>query len=973
VPFADSRAAQQQPPRILELNLTRSESNAEHNFMVSPEGRVNFNNQLKQLIGSIQYSNDYDVHTALILAPSYAKTIDEKYYAQDKNVWQRCREYVDLFGIMQKNENALDILIEEAKATLRTWGSQAPTFMLTNSKLTMQMTMTPEQTSYFAHGIDGQRKLAQGPMLPSYRGLNIINSRSFSTEEGARPRDMLDRRVRVAEYYAVRKVPYKNGKLEYPNDYVELYDQSRDQMFRLTFQELHDHAELPGDENLSDFSGMDPQLKARCYDYNATTRCWSNPSRNKFHMGDSYDDGFDGNHSFESINMGVNNSTYGFENTHFDQVLNWDGNQEDSVPSTLGPNFASAELYKKFSETETDRDFAKFRDEVMQPDNTDKFTFEGDEGKTYTSGKLLINSKDMKLPALTDEEFEGRKLAISLEDELCTNPQANAFVKTMIQQDTLNKVWPYTTAIARKDSTGTGFFVPSNFVLWLKPSSGKEVSASGKEVSASDAQTSFVNSMNPKVFRDAAESNQQLATFLFKLIKIAYSVFNCGGDNKMTEEDLKKSHEFLRTTGLAVFREQGGNLNEYMEIYDLFESKFPQLKALYTTLTVDLTKIDNNTLTPELKTTIREIYQARQAWVLILLRYYYQSVEIYGNSGTTQTTIFPTGITVQGYFRNDIMDPVAREQLSSVGLSIPQLAEYLRQIYTYTPANGDAKEEEMVALLASTQYIAKCTNTEKEKAYLGLYDPAPDMKNMYNVIFEPAKYIDHLYLTTTGQWKRHNETFKSTNPSEPIRYSGTKLQFMNEWADILLMFAMTSMFKPRQSGIPEVPRPPQRNGTPPKQQQSTKRQPENSPQGNSQTSKPQKQNLQQPVDGTQSHRDFVIVRPCIEHQMLGVIMGRGGKDELGCTFWGQTELSVYDDSMHGHFPSNLSSCLFLLLRLLCGVISDKVLKRALCDLQENGECRTSITSARWCSTNATLSAVGTYVSTATTVEMTIVV
>lgn len=49
-------------------------------------------------------------------------------------------------------------------------------------------------------------------------------------------------------------------------------------------------------------------------------------------------------------------------------------------------------------------------------------------------------------------------------------------------------------------------------------------------------------------------------------------------------------------------------------------------------------------------------------------------------------------------------------------------------------------------------------------------------------------------------------------------------------------------------------------------------------------------------------RDFVVVRPVIEHQMLGVVMGRGGKDELGCTFWGQTELSVYDDSMHGFSP-----------------------------------------------------------------------
>ena len=64
-------------------------------------------------------------------------------------------------------------------------------------------------------------------------------------------------------------------------------------------------------------------------------------------------------------------------------------------------------------------------------------------------------------------------------------------------------------------------------------------------------------------------------------------------------------------------------------------------------------------------------------------------------------------------------------------------------------------------------------------------------------------------------------------------------------------------------------------------------------------------------------RDFIVVRPCIEHQMLGVVMGRGGKDELGCTFWGQTELSVYDDSMHGPCLAKLPVCLLLtLLRCL---------------------------------------------------------
>jgi hypothetical protein len=44
--------------------------------------------------------------------------------------------------------------------------------------------------------------------------------------------------------------------------------------------------------------------------------------------------------------------------------------------------------------------------------------------------------------------------------------------------------------------------------------------------------------------------------------------------------------------------------------------------------------------------------------------------------------------------------------------------------------------------------------------------------------------------------------------------------------------------------------------------------------------------------------EIVVVLPNIEHQMLGIIMGQGGEN-LGHTLWGQTELSCYDDSMHG--------------------------------------------------------------------------
>jgi len=211
----------------------------EHNFMMSQAGMENFSNQVKQLVGSIQMSNDLDVHIALVQAPSYAKEYMEKYSATDKTPFQICREYVDLFGMMQKNPNALDILIEEAKIRLRIWGAPEPTFLLCNSKLTFNMQMTPERTNYVTQGIDGVKRLRQGPDITSYRGLNIINSRAYSMETGTVPRDVLRRRVRVAEYYRVP--PQKDNKWE-----LELYDESRDTWFKLTPEDLDRYADLSG-------------------------------------------------------------------------------------------------------------------------------------------------------------------------------------------------------------------------------------------------------------------------------------------------------------------------------------------------------------------------------------------------------------------------------------------------------------------------------------------------------------------------------------------------------------------------------------------------------------------------------------------------------------------------------------------------------------------------------------------------------
>ena len=175
----------------------------EHNFMMSEEGRKNFYHRVQQVVGSIQKTNDLHVHMALIKCGSYFRKVREKYYRDSHSMEDEIRDYVNMFGMVQKNVNALDILIEDAKQLLRGWGASEPNFLLLNSRLTFSLQMNPERTQYITQGPDGQRRLEQGPDVKAYRGIRIIHSRAFPIEEGSAPRDLLRRRVRVSEFYII--------------------------------------------------------------------------------------------------------------------------------------------------------------------------------------------------------------------------------------------------------------------------------------------------------------------------------------------------------------------------------------------------------------------------------------------------------------------------------------------------------------------------------------------------------------------------------------------------------------------------------------------------------------------------------------------------------------------------------------------------------------------------------------------------
>lgn len=208
----------------------------EHNFLASAAGLQNFQRQLTQLVGSIQLTNNLDVHIALLQAPSYQKTVDEKYYDNTRTLHRAGKMFCDLFGIMQKIPNALDIIIEDARNHLSTWGSPPPTFLLCPSSLTAQLTMLPERTEYLTNGPAGPARLAKGPDLPSYRGLSIIHSQKFELEKGRVPRNVLKRRVRVAEYYWIDESS--------PQTVIGLYNQKMDSMEHFTKAGLIQSSEI---------------------------------------------------------------------------------------------------------------------------------------------------------------------------------------------------------------------------------------------------------------------------------------------------------------------------------------------------------------------------------------------------------------------------------------------------------------------------------------------------------------------------------------------------------------------------------------------------------------------------------------------------------------------------------------------------------------------------------------------------------
>jgi len=866
----------------------------EHNFMMTPKGRENFQNQLNQLVGSIQYSNDLDVHMALILAPSYEKHMLEKYNNFNKSPTQSIREYVDLFGFMQKNQNALDILIEEAKRKLKLWGGPMPNFMLTNSKLTFQLTMTPERTNYITQGIDGVKRLRQGPDLSSYRGVSIIPSRSFSMEAGQPPRDVMRRRVRVAEYYRITPDTGNHEKA------WELYNEDRDTFFTLTFLDLL---------KMGYFSEM------RQYRYNNDGR----PRPIGEELGGNFGGTLGGDFG---ETLGCDDDDLG---DHFLGVGPGQKNRP-KTPASMGPSnyFRMISFIMRLSihfwsnggfqgRYQDDlynfmKDFAKKEssvanmEELENPDRWQSYVDEIFQDKNHPFGKALKNWGDLLKNKKRNDAF---KSDID-QDPSSTSPTAQPAISTEVLSEWNDLLHEVDHSVS---SDVTVLIPPEKLLASFTGDSSVFVPFLGNlHFTTQNIKSDLKQSLRrvPPGITQLLANSQAPYPRKFTTTRTAHSLCNpCTFEKHSlgTPEYLETSillhrlfQRYASPTSFLQVQENSIHFNpeclarNHLHVGDMFLQPLgailePNHPLHHENLPLGLTK------------------EVAESWILTeeVLDLLYHHPERHHLACQIAAGISGSNLSKAEYSVK-VNEQIELAFAGNNWTSPKGVASSLH-VYTYTPQDS---------YLLSQEYInPKSPLGAKFHSKLKQFAPRGVLTN---------KYLHSLTLLENNQdhpWMQPATATKGkANPSSLAKHLAVRLHsdayapYKNDLADSIGAHRLQEQilthlsnnvqldvahhqnhpdFTEHSLGIPQlgfldIIRSPPANALP---------RVVNGFERNVATIMQDIKNLVSPKNW-----EFIIIRPNIEHYMLGIILGQSG-DSLGNTLWGQTELSVYDDAQHG--------------------------------------------------------------------------
>ena len=779
----------------------------EHNFMKSAAGMETSRNQLQQMVGSIQYSNDFDVHMALISAPSYARTVAEKYFSSNKNPSQIIREYIDLFGIIQKNPNALDLLIEEAKAVMKNWGGKEPTFLLTNPKLTIQLQMSPERTNYVTQGYDGIKRLRTGPNIDSYRNLNIVKSRAFSLDDGVQPRDVLRRRVRVAEYYRI--IP-NSGHKEY-----QLYDQSKDAWFTLTLEDLYNMSTLPGESQDGETQPGETQPGETQPGETQQGGEKQGEAQNKFVWKDFHQEGRqvakypdDGNRRLPKnlYNFGVRNATR---------------NAGTETSRSLPASETSHSLPALPFDSKTWFD-SPYNNKIALLPSIGSVHLSGDGAKTLSCGTVYYDDKEKKF---SQTASQGTNHITSSSDHtrdayIC----ASAWLGGGLFCDTTYHFCP-TNTLERPLCNWSSLHVDEGHI----PGS-----------SNSDSETMF-RAYRPNSFAFKWENQHSIENLMLDT-KSGFSQEQVIAGSFANMEFNKETCEFLLgKCGLendVVAKECYFLLVPHMSITTDHKEIVQKLGLL-----------DNDGKNP---------------WKTVLMT-------------LLMAVIHP----------NENVRNTAKVCLRHTGINFESLGSKLKSLLRNYSSNNEVQNHVFGDELSNQLYSGVTENIQQNQ---GLYDQFECAKTGNETVPTHARI-----LQAACKDKSHEDIVRLFALTAAKRMFWGAARFNTDTSSNPYGLSILSR---ENACLVDANRGPKFGPAHPSNEDSAEheyRAGDDKPVPIIHPSLPVEPTWQEFLESF----EYVIVRPNIEHEMLGVIIGRGGMEDLGATLWGQTELSCYDDAQHG--------------------------------------------------------------------------
>jgi len=767
-----------------------------------------------------------------------------------------------------------------------------PDFMLCNSKLTFQMTMTPEKTNYLTMGADGQKRLKQGPDLGSYRGLSVIHSRAFSLEKGQHPRDILRRRVRTAEYYRI--LPHKdNWKREF-----ELYNEGRDTYFTLTFDDLLRFADL----HHMPFSHAYASAEAR-------------PS---FAFMPSVGRYYDGQASSELVQK--MDQKISLLNRHPLQLLYRTHDDASCIWTKESFNASGASVYWDVAPFVFDLDsdhhfpesdmFSKiFRALAgFNPVPRGKLLVAGPSRLFHAIARVFVQeittkATDLNLPFLdpagnkpisvrsTDQNTSLYWFAVNYYLEVyrrngvsqtmvrMNDSTANVYRTIAGQAETLENPFAEANVLFELLSTASRISpapTPNYAAFFLSPS------AQGSVNHVLHLVDSDADPENMKRFTNRKRSHFLARTFFITRDLLFY--FCLTPDQAKETTPLVKMHTRLSNAQKQTFL---GLLDE-ME-------KLCNDESTITEMTLDITAQLCQLLSELMLKDATQGFSDENAFHSAVNGYSTFPMELTSLSHWLHedNPFIPEALRKD--FHREMTDP-SNQHFGHAPLSLFEAANEYRKQNSY----HNARKVSLFCKLPSMP--GGLTDSSIEELWEGFFECL-----LSRLHTDPMKNADFFH---TGPWKNlhandyprktfylcaHAQHFE-TVPKLQIPQMCTSLPRTGITIDLQKYASPDDLTPPGGGGRgPSPPRGGGGRGPSPPRGGVPRAGPSWQGGGDSSSGGGAMLNAQEELA---AKLEFVIIRPNIEHNMLGVILGQGGSD-LGQTLWGQTELSCYDDSMHG--------------------------------------------------------------------------